>query len=458
MPAPGKNREDFFLKRPGVARKYEYPGTCRDFAVDVARGVARQNTASRMPEIIAAEAARILGKEISLPGLESQLKQHLLVSTADHHALLNDKLLYNSNLLYAEIIKELGLPFMVVLATGSIPMKSKSHPRGFFFRGQKVNFFGEKQSKLPVFLFQGKLTAARERGLDSFCISCGNTPLTVEEKKFLEFLFFQCLEVEKAARDFESFSDQITFLNFKLWKYYYDECLRHSLPGMIYLQANSVLLPLLLREIEKEDSLISAILFEPAVRRLFLKNFNGIPCCWSENRGTQLFRGVIERKNKARVIELQVDEAANALVGEEFNLKLEREEILAGLVTKKILSTLFLDFLITTFIEGGVALGGFNQVDYLPQMQQAHVKTLKEIGLTARAEEFARRWTDGMICGMFPFDFASGIDLLWHYNSRGGIFNGHLDRGLTRQDLERMLEGRVKDMIGSAIETMGAMV
>ena len=441
-----------------MLKKYEYPGTCQDFLLDIARVVDRQKNQSRLPEIITKEAARILGGEISPASLESQLSRYLLISTADHHALLNDKLLYNSNLLYAEIIKELRLPFMVVLATGSIPMKSKSHPRGFYFKGQKINFFGEKQSKLPVFLFRGKLTAAREKGLDSFCLSYDNASFTSEEKKFLEFLFFHCLEIEKAGRDLDLFSDQITFLNNKLWKYYFDQSLRSSLPGMIYLQANTVLLTLLIREIQKEDSLISAILFEPAVRRLFIKNFYGIPCCWGENRGTQLFWGVTARKNKVRVTGLQVDESSHSLVGEDFNIKLERKAIIEGLVTKKILSTLFLDFLITTFIEGGVALGGFNQVDYLPQMQQVHVETLKEIGLTARVEEFTGRFTEGMICGMFPFDFDSGIDLLWHYNSRGGIFNGNLDGGLTRQDLERMLARKVKNMIGSAIETLWAMV
>ncbi|UCH94603.1 MAG: hypothetical protein JSV88_30650 [Candidatus Aminicenantes bacterium] len=453
-----KKLEEFFKKRPGMLKKYEYPGTFRDFITDIRKSIVHKKNKQLMKKAIIEEVQRILPGEISLHSLESQLSRYPLISTADHHALLNDKLLYNSNILYAEIIKELKLPYAVVLATGSIPMKSKSHPRGFFFKNQKFNFFGEKQCKLPVFLFQDKLSSERRKGIDSFCISYDRDSLTPEEKKFLEFLFFDCLEIQKARENYEKFSDQITFLNHKLWKYYFDRSIRGSVPDLIYLQSNQVLLNLLIDEIKREDSLISLILFDPAVRRLFIKNFYGIPSCWGENMGSQLFWGIIERKNKIRVTGLQLDDASNSLVGENFNIKLEREVIIDALVTRKILSTLFLDFLITTFIEGSVALGGFNQVDYLPQIQKVHIKTLKELEMMDAADQFASRITDGLICGMFPFNFNSGIDLIWHYNSRDGRFNGNLDGGLTDGDLDKMLDMRVKDMIGSAIETMWEIV
>jgi hypothetical protein len=205
------------------------------------------------------------------------------------------------------------------------------------------------------------------------------------------------------------------------------------------------------------------------VRRIFLNNFEGIPGCWGENMGSQLFWGVADKIKYKRFIRLCLDDASNSLVGDNYKIELERETILDALKTKKIIATIFFDYLILSFIDGYMMLGGFNQLDYLPQMQEAHIismieymiqmqrahiKSLKEIGMNDLAEEFASRVTDGFICGMFPFDFDSGIDLIWHYNSCNGKFNGNLDRGLTQEDLDRMNNMKVKDMIGAAVEMM----
>ncbi|MCP5054497.1 MAG: hypothetical protein GY940_45435, partial [bacterium] len=66
--------------------------------------------------------------------------------------------------------------------------------------------------------------------------------------------------------------------------------------------------------------------------------------------------------------------------------------------------------------------------------------------------------------GMFPFDFHSAIDMIWHYNSTPDktypddstkrTFNGNLDHGLTQPDLDNMLNTKVSTMINQAIETM----
>jgi hypothetical protein len=437
-----------------MQRIFDYPGTFKDFASEIAAAVPPKNSESFLSGMILKEAQRILPKEISLDSLENQLAACPLISYADHLGLLNYKLLYNSNLLYAEIIKQLQLPYVVVFASGSIPMVNRSHPRGFYFKGRKFNFFGEKQCKLPVFLFQGKLDSDRKKGIPGICISYDKELLSEEEKIFLEFLFYDGLDMENVSKIDGTFSDQITFLNFKLWKYYFDKAIRDSVPGIIYLQSNRIISDFLIHEIKKEDSLISLILFDRGVRRLYLKNFMEIPCCWGENLGSQLFWGVIERRDKTRLIPLQVDDSSQTLVGENFTVKLEREVITDALQSKKILQTSFFDLLLVTFLEGYLTLGGFNQVEYLKQMQTAHVKTLREIGMTEGANRFAARVTNGLVCGMFPFHFDSGIDLIWHYNSHNGRFNGNLNGGLTQRELDQMLAVKVKDMILQAAAAM----
>ncbi len=450
--------EDFFKLRPRMFEKYEYPGSFRDFARDIADEIT---PTPRRQEIIVQEGimnhvSRVMAGPgaISTERLHRQLSQYPVISYADHHGLLNYKLLYNSNLLYGEIMKELKLPFAVVLAAGNVPLDNMSYPRGFYFKKRKFNFFGAEESRSPVFLFEKKLAADRRIGIDSFITGKARDTLTVEEKRFLDFLFFEGLEIEKTAEIYEAFPDQITFLNYRLWEYYFEKRLRESIPRLIYLPSNPVVLDILYREIIKKDSLISLILFEPEVRRVFLRNFSGIAGCWSENTGSNLFWGVSQKKKYKRLIRLTVDDSSNSLVGENFSLALERETLAPALKSKKILATLFFDYLIMTFLGGYLVLGGFNQLDYLPQMQRAHIKSLGEIGMFGLADRFASRVTHGLICGMIPCVFDSGIDLIWHYNSHEGKFNGNLDSGLTQDDLDRVLDMKVRDMILSAVEIM----
>jgi hypothetical protein len=404
-----------------------------------------------MKTAIIGKAGRVLPGELALDKLEGQLAQCPLISTADHHGLLNYRLLFNSNLLYSLLMQELKLPFLPVAATGSVPLVNIAYPRGFFFKKQKFNFFSERKSRVPVFLFNSKLTADRNAGVKSFILNYDRNSLTAEEEKFLEHLFFDCLEIEEAARRYDRFSDQITFLNYKLWKYYFDGSIRDSVPGMVYLQVNHIVKRALIDEMRDEGSLISAILFDPDVRLVFVKNFYLIQGAWGDEKGTKFFWGISKKK---RYINLELDVLADELVGENFRVPFQREALIEALMEDRILPSLFLDYLVISFLEGYMALGGSNQLDYLPRMQQAHVKSLREIGMEDMAARFASRVTDGLICGMFPFDFDSGIDLIWQYNSRDGKFNGNLDGGITREDLEKVKDMNVQDLILKGVETM----
>ncbi|NIM14254.1 MAG: hypothetical protein GTO45_19640 [Candidatus Aminicenantes bacterium] len=445
--------EAFFKERTSLWEKYQYPGTFKDYAEEIAKSVnhSPQKHNSFMLKLIIEEIKPILHNEIPHNVLEDQLSRYPILSTADHHALLNYRLLYNSNLLYLQIIKELKLPFIVASATGSIPLSNNTYPRGFYFKKMKWNFFTKKPSNIPVYLFPSKLTANKKEGIKSFILNYSRKLLTEEEEKFLEHLFFDCLKIEKAARDYDKFSDQITFLNYKLWKYYFDKSIRDSVPDIIYFQINRILVRTLIEEIKKEDSLISLILFDPDVRLIFLKNFYGIQGAWKDDKGTRLFWGISEKK---RFVSLEIDLLTNSLVGKDFRIELQREALIEALMKDNIFPSLFFTFLIITFLEGYVALGGSNQLDYLPKMQKALIKSLKEIGMNDMADRFASRVTDKMICGMFPFDFDSGIDLIWHYNSSDGKFNGNLDGGITQDDLDRINNTKVQEMILKGIKTM----
>lgn len=440
---------EFFTSRPDIPEKFKFDGTFKDYAIEIEKSVASIKGKSPLTQKIMHEAERLLSKEFSLEPLRSQLLIHPLISYADHHGLLNFKLLYNSNLLYYLIIKELRLPFIMVLATGNIPLKNISYPRGFYFNGSKYNFFLNKMRDVPVYLIAEKLFADRDFGLERLILNYNKEMLCSEKRKFLECLFFDCLEIERAAKEYEVFSDQITFLNYKLWKYYFDISLRNSVPNMIYLQSNQIIQSILLDELKKKDSLISTILLDPKARKIYLENFYGLHCCWGENIGSHFFWGITEKK---KYIALHIDEPTNSLKGDNFNLILEREAIIDALYSKKILPTIFFDFLIVTFLEGYLALGGMNQVEFLPKMQKAHIKSLEEIGMKDLAKKFSKPIAHGLICGMYPLDFDSGIDLIWHYNSTNGKFNGNMDGGLSQEDLDKVSNTLLTELISTGID------
>jgi hypothetical protein len=221
---------------------------------------------------------------------------------------------------------------------------------------------------------------------------------------------------------------------------------------MIYLQSNQIVLSILLDEINDRNSLISKILFDSEVRKTYLKNFFGIPGCWGDNMGSQLFWGIIEKREKKRIINLRVDNNSNSLKNDNFEIYLEKEAITEALIANKILPTIFFDFFIVTFLEGYLALGGLNQLEYLPQMQEAHINSLKEIGMADMAEKFKKPISHGLICGMYPFDFDSGIDLIWHHNSTDGKFNGNMDGGLTQDDLDKVSTTLLTELIATGID------
>ena len=442
---------EFLQTRPRMLEKYNFQSGFDTYIKELTRNLPRTRDPSRFDEYILHEVNRILAGLIDIDKLKCQIQSYRFLSSADHHGLLNYKLLYNSNILLGELVKHLKLPYIIVLSTGNITLKNISYPRGFYFKKQKFNFFPKNKSQIPVYLAKLALCDVNKNGLESFIKNFFDSGLSFEERRFLEYLFCDCLEIEKALVSYEKFSDQITFLNYRIWKYYFDNGMKDQCSEMIYLQSNYIFKAYIIDELKKSDSLISRILFDEKIRELYIKNFDGIPCCWGSSYGSHFFWGISE---KERSISLQYNAHSKSLVGENFILKMEKDEIIDKLSNEKILPTTFFDFLIKVFLEGYLALGGFNQIEYLPLMQQAHVRSLKEIGEYELADVFASRVTDGLICGLMPFSFDSGLDLMWHYNSKDGRFNGNLDRGLGQKELDQMLNTKVSDLIAAGIETM----
>lgn len=451
----GDSIADFFNKRPGMGAAYCFQGTFNDYVDQLVKKIhcTEQNTLLR--KCIVNKVERIFPGIIDLKNLAQQLKDYPIISAADHHGLLNYKLLYNSNLVYSALIKNIKQKYLVVLATGDISLNNDSFPRGFFFKGQKVNFFSKKESTIPVHLIDRIVGTHKTFGIECFMLNLNSLDYTEEEKKFLEYLFFNSIDVKGSIQRYSKFSDQISYLNYHLWKLLFHKDIRGFIPDMVYIQSNYLINCIFKEEIKQQNSIISKILFDKEVIALFLKNFNGITSCWDDNSGTHFFWGISEKK---KIFPLRYDSESHKLVAANYELELNVDVIIDALDKNEIRLSNYFYYLTTTFLGGYTALGGFNQIEYLPQMQKAHVKTLREIGMHDLADQFASRVTDGLICGMTPFHHDSAIDMIWHYNSTNGKFNGNLDNGITQEELDRVNNMSVREMIHSAIETMSGIV
>jgi len=201
-----------------MREQYNFPGTFKDLAARIAASITPPHPDSRLRAQIIAQIKTRLAGQISIPALENQLSRFPIISTADHFALLNYKLLYNSNLLFAQIARTLKLPFLVVPATGSIPLVNNTWPRGFYFNGRKMNFFSERKSRVPVFLFEDKLAINPGAGISGLVSNLDQVDLTAEQKKFLDYLFFEALDISRVVERFNTFPEQVSVLNYNLRK------------------------------------------------------------------------------------------------------------------------------------------------------------------------------------------------------------------------------------------------
>jgi hypothetical protein len=132
--------------------------------------------------------------------------------------------------------------------------------------------------------------------------------------------------------------------------------------------------------------------------------------------------------------------------------------IAEALAERRIVPSLFMDMFVLGFVEGFALLGGFNQVNYLAWMRVCHERAMLRNGDFPTAAVFARTPTDGLICGPLVIKeqgIESSLDLIWKMNSSpGGRFNGNLDGGLGRDDMDGMMKMSMESIIQRG---MGAM-
>jgi hypothetical protein len=448
--------ERFLTKRPAVRLQYEHEGSFRDYGrhffnrIPMGRG-------TRLTRHIVQFARAQVNLEVDERLLVAQLNQYPLVSSADHAGVLNQDILFNANLLFSGLLDLQSLPYQIVLASTRVPMNNASHPRGVHFQNRKLSFFSNSCAHVPVWLFGDGIREEQCRSLETLFRPESLLGISQEQKKFLEFLLFETINVAQVARTNAIFYEQLTPINHALWSRYFSKQYRMSRPALLSLPMDHFVRELLLEDLANPHSLPSRILFDPEVRAIYLEEFTGIAGCWGPQSGTHFFWGTDERRE---FVALRVDGSQSCLRAVSGSrpwepVPLNPEAVAAAVRTKRLVPSLFFEMLLVSFLEGYTLLGGFNQVTYMAWMRVSHERCMLRLGDWPMAAWFARTLTDGLICGPLPFpQWASGLDLLWHFNSTDGHFHGNLDGGLDRRALEGMMDTPVKELLQNGVGAM----
>lgn len=417
-----------------------------------------KNNVPIIQQAILDEAGRLLGNQINLEDFEKQLTQYPVLSTADHHGFLHYGLLLNTNILYLHLFHNSKQHFCPVLSTGTIPVSNCTLPGGFQYKSEKYRFISMNKYRHYA-ICQLKHGIIQGKQLSKTIVNLENSEhayvLDDQEKKFLEYLLFDILKTNDFTLKDMCYADQVTIINHRLWKYFFDKAERDTLPNLVYLQFNAILNTVILTELPNKESLIAQLLFDKKTRDIYTEAFQNIPGCWGE-KGTFLFWEV--RRDNKGLGSLKYDRDLNLLVGTEGTYVLQPEIISEALSMQKIFPGIFWNFFILTFLGGYFTPGGFNQIGYLSQMRKAHVSCLRKLGKADVADLFASRITDGFICGMQFLPWGSSIDMLWEHNSSNGLFNGNLDQGLTREYLAERLDQRVSTLIENTFDQLKNLV
>jgi hypothetical protein len=445
----------FLEKRPALKVHYEHEGSFRQYVEHFVAGVPK-NQPGRLARLICNNAARTSG--VDNDALLDQLKEFPLVSTADHAGIMQYPILFNSNLLLSGMMKQFGQPYHVVLASGRIPLGNASYPRGFIFSSKKFNFFGDTKTKIPVSLLDEGLNISENfRLLGLLTNGKAYSECSYNQKKYLDCIFLNELFRDTRKLFGLPFVEQLPYINEQLWNLFFSKETRSGIPKLVYLNIEEIVRQLVVADLADENSLLYRLLFEQGVRRIYLHEFSNLYGCWSNYSGTHFFWGV---GPKLTLHPLRLNHSQTHLValhssGQDRSIPLQPDAIIEAVLSRRIIPSIFTEMFLLAFVEGYTLLGGFNQVDYLAWMRVQHERCLLRLGEWPLAARFARTPTDGLICGLMPFpQWESSLDMIWAHNSTDGRFHGNLDGGLTRADLDKMMDTSMKELIENGVGAM----
>ncbi len=393
-----------------------------DSIYDYANSWKVKNSAFQFSENpLLVKAANLLEKKYS--SLESenflqQLKQSPLVSTIDHHGILNHPFFINSNLIFSQ--RE-NMKALICFTTSGISLNNSSWPASLVLTETKTgklkrfSFFSDKLKTRAVFAAPALTEESESKVLKQIS---RDLELSAREKDLLLSLVKEMFEIPGIFNK-DNFSDQACVISSWLWRKIFPPA-----PPVYYLPIEDLAAKVLLENILNDSGhVLYQLLFEPSGWILVEKYFNGALGAFSSgHKGSFLFWGVDDSGRRLRLAR-----SGGKLIGENFSISLDSRSVGQALKARKIYPSTLLCFLITLHYQV-TCLGGFNQVNWLTGIKEKFISLLKEIGKADEAGQIDKITTDNFAEASLAFAAkegkiikATGLDILlsqqdhWYY-------------------------------------------
>lgn len=272
------------------------------------------------------------------------------VGTAEHHGILTHPFFFSNALLSAQRNKK---NIALFFTFANVSLDNSSFPRGVFFHDEEGNkkkyiFFPHSKRHLSVYTAQTQ---------DAFFSYTG-----FPYKNLFPF-------IEKIFTEKDFYREVATVGTYTLGKLI-DPKLK-----IIYIDIESIVLTLINKIHTKKKTDIYNLLFDKKFHAIFLKNFDGITGAFTTKNmtGTFLFWYIQEGCKQQLFYEEGYLVSKNG-----YRLLLNERNIRQALKKEELLPSMAFCFIVVSLHYKIVCGGGFSQIDYLDEIQNAWIHTLKE--------------------------------------------------------------------------------
>ena len=317
-----------------------------------------------------------------------------VLCTADHHGGIYCAQTFQGDLFYASLLETLGYAgrYIPILGAAQVELSNATYARGICIATDP-----EEKQLLPLFRrkLRNRMTS-QVPPVDTGMIAEFRHGLrTVGDPNMREALddllrtVYELDEVLSAA----SFSAQTTVIGAALSEHLFSD---ENTPIFTYLEAEEVVLPLLLQELREDSSLLSRLLTEPEKRRALcaVRTGEGMPLAG------HLF-GCADGKGRKVFLLLGEDGTliGTTLDGEELRFPADPASLIGLLESRTLFPGLYALALLLAFERGLTWMGGMFQSLYLPEWQRLTVDLLRSAGFPDEAERIRGLDGSGYLCG-----------------------------------------------------------
>lgn len=310
----------------------------------------------------------------------------------EHHGILDPPgflsipLVANFYRLFAR--KEKG--DIVSFATGNVSLNEYFRRRGIQFHGKKVNLYPKADKNRVIY------------GLHTYDFDIVDKlkrnhqwhTYTPEEQKFLERITHIIQQIDFSTCEY--LGDQLTKINFYLWPLLFGEKMRKDIPNLISVEYDGIVIDYLIYVLENEkESFIYQMLFNDALRKRVLDEFEGVVGTWNEKKdvGTHFFWALDENNER---MQLRLQEGYLIAENNDYRIPFNEDALVSALRAKKLLPGMFLKFALILFYMGMKPFTGQASFEYLTTMRRRIINILQD-DFPQDAELVAELPLDGMV-------------------------------------------------------------